>query len=119
MKTFIVLIVCMGVLPGAASVCYAQWPLGKDLAQGLAKPTEPGPTITVTGRFQMLTSPNAKGQTFMLDTDTGKVWILKKDHATGEFSLQRIPVDEVDTRKSGTRSDESGTGEQKKPSSAK
>lgn len=117
MKAFIVLIICMGVVAGAASVCCAQWPLGKDLAQGL-KAAEPGPTITVTGRFQMLTSPNAKGQTFMLDTDTGRVWVLKKDHTTGDLSLQRIPVDEIDGKKSGATSGESKTGEQKKPSAA-
>ena len=119
MKAFIVLIVCAGLLFGAGQVCHAQWPIGKDLAQGLGKAVEPGPTITVTGRFQMLTSPSAKGQTFMLDTDTGRVWILKKDHTTGEFSLQRIPVDEVDARKPGASSGESRTGEQKKPPSEK
>ncbi|MBI5569804.1 MAG: hypothetical protein HY914_07665 [Desulfomonile tiedjei] len=119
MKAFIVLIVCAGLLFGAAQICHAQWPIGKDLAQGLGKPVEPGPTITFTGRFQMLTSPNVKGQTFMLDTDTGRVWILKKDHTTGDFSLQRIPVDEVDAQKSGVPPGASRTGEQKKPSSEK
>jgi hypothetical protein len=84
-----------------AAVCpsYGQWPLGKEALQD-SKSGDPGPNVTVTGRFQIFVSPQAKGYTFMLDTDTGKVWIMKKDHASGEFSFQRIPVDQVDGKDS-------------------
>lgn len=73
----------------------AQWPLGRDAIQ-LTKP-EPAPTVTVNGRFQIFTSPHEKGDTFMLDTDTGKVWLLNKDKTSGEYSFKRIPVAEVDS----------------------
>jgi hypothetical protein len=81
---------------GTAMAADAQWPLGKELGQNVLKPAEPSGGITVTGRFQMFCSPNVKGHTFMLDTDTGRVWILKKDNLSGDFSLQRVPVDQVD-----------------------
>jgi len=64
----------------------------------LTKP-EPGPTVTVSGRFQIFTSPHEKGDTFMLDTDTGRVWLLKKDKTSGEYSFKRIPVEDVDSAK--------------------
>jgi hypothetical protein len=32
----------------------------------------------------------------MLDTDTGRVWIFKKDHSSGDFSLKRVPVQGVE-----------------------
>lgn len=75
---------------------WGQWPLGKDPGEQKFKPTEPGGTITVTGRFQMFTSPHIKGHTFMLDTETGRLWIMKKDNTTGVFSLQRIPVEQAE-----------------------
>jgi hypothetical protein len=76
---------------------YAQWPLGREGLQE-SKSSEGVPSVTGTGRFQIFVSPQAKGYTFMLDTDTGRVWIMKKDHSSGEFSLQRVPVDQVDTK---------------------
>jgi hypothetical protein len=95
----------------------AQWPLGKDLSVQQGKSTEASPYVTTTGRFQIFVSPQARDFTFMLDTDTGKVWIMKKDSTTGDFSLQRVPVAEVDaqpTGKSETKqtknSDKSSTG---------
>ena len=119
MKAAILSLVFMGFLFGATPDCHAQWPLGKDLAQGLSKSLETGPTITFTGRFQMLTSPNVKGQTFMLDTETGRVWILKKDYSSGDFSLQRIPVEEVDAQRPGAPSGRAKTGEPQKPAADK
>jgi hypothetical protein len=53
--------------------------------------------VTVSGRFQIFTSPHEKGDTFMLDTDTGRVWLLKKDKTSGEYSFKRIRVEEVDS----------------------
>jgi hypothetical protein len=73
----------------------AQWPLGKDLTQ-IPDKSAAGPNITATGRFQIFVSPHLKGYTFMIDTDTGKIWIILKDHASGNFSLKRVPVEEVD-----------------------
>ena len=85
----------------------AQWPLGGDM---MKKPgIEPSPTVTVSGRFQIFTSPHEKGDTFMLDTDTGKVWILKKDSTSGTYLLKRIRVEEVDPATADQ------PGEQKKP----
>lgn len=83
----------------SVSPSHSQWPLGKEALQDL-KSSDASPNVTVTGRFQIFVSPQAKGYTFMLDTDTGKVWIMKKDHASGEYSLQRIPVDQVDAKDS-------------------
>jgi hypothetical protein len=85
----------------AAVVCNGQWPLGREALPGIKQ--EPGPTITVSGRFQIFTSPNVKGETFMLDTDSGRIWILKKDGTTGLFSMERVAVQEVD----GARKDDS------------
>ncbi|MBM4329075.1 MAG: hypothetical protein FJ118_18160 [Deltaproteobacteria bacterium] len=88
----IFLMLCLFSLSGVAA---AQWPLGRDITTTLkAEPT--GVHVTATGRFQIFVSPNIKEQTFMLDTDTGRVWILRKDHASGDFFLRRVPVDEVD-----------------------
>lgn len=86
----------------------AQWPLGKDLAVPEPR-SESGPNVTGTGRYQIFVSPQAKGYTFMLDTETGRVWIMKKDHTSGEFSLQRVPVEQIDP----------GKGQAEKPEKAK
>jgi hypothetical protein len=84
-----------------ASSAQAQWPLGKEFATQEAKSTESSPYVTTTGRYQIFVSPQAKGYSFMLDTDTGRVWIMKKDSTSGDFSLQRIPVEQVDTQPTG------------------
>lgn len=63
----------------------------------MQKEMQPSPNLTTSGRFQVFTSPNIKGHTFMLDTDTGKVWVMKKDSTSGEFSLHRIVVEQVDS----------------------
>jgi hypothetical protein len=82
------------------SHAHAQWPLGEGLSK-MQKELQPSPNLTTSGRFQVFTSPNIKGHTFMLDTDTGRVWTMKKDSTSGEFSLQRISVEQVD----GTKAD--------------
>jgi hypothetical protein len=105
---FITIVVTSLITVGAAD---AQWPLGRDTQQGL-KLGEPGATITVTGRYQIFVSPNIKGHTFMLDTETGKVWIMKKDSMSGDFSLQRIQVQQIDHPQTGKGiQDKSKTGE--------
>ncbi len=92
-------------LTGAAE---AQWPLN---AQNLPKPTEAGVSTTATGRFQVFVSPRIKTATFMIDTDTGRIWIFKKDHSTGDFSLKRVPVENVDTDGKGrAKPDETARG---------
>ncbi|MFZ5866956.1 MAG: hypothetical protein ACOYXY_13820 [Thermodesulfobacteriota bacterium] len=93
---------------GLSGVAAAQWPLGRDITTSLK--AEPSSTVvTATGRFQIFVSPNIKDQTFMLDTDSGRVWILRKDHASGDFFLRRVPVDEVD----GARQDKPAAGKEK------
>jgi hypothetical protein len=77
-----------------APCVFAQWPLGREMMP--AAKIEPGPTVTVNGRFQIFTSPNEKDDTFMLDTDTGRVWLLKKDKTSGDYVFKRIRVEEVD-----------------------
>jgi hypothetical protein len=78
------------------SVCYGQWPLARE---GLElKSSESGQNLTSGGRFQVFTSPQAKGSTFMIDSETGKIWIMIKDPSSGEFSLQRIPVADIDLK---------------------
>lgn len=84
------------VLLFATAGAEAQWPLGREVPPLAAKAEDHGTQVTGTGRFQIFVSPQAKGYTFMLDTDTGKIWILKKDHTSGDFSMQRIPVEQVD-----------------------
>jgi hypothetical protein len=93
-------------------LAHAQWPLGRDVAPQMPKLGEHGDTITLTGRYQVFVSPNVKGHTFMIDTDSGRVWIMKKDSTTGDFSFQRIPVDQIDSLKAGTSvQDKSKPGE--------
>jgi hypothetical protein len=112
MIRFIAIVITSLVTVGAAE---AQWPLGRDTQQGL-KLGEPGATITVTGRYQIFVSPNVKGHTFMLDTETGKVWIMKKDSMSGDFSFQRIPVQQIDSPHTGTAAQgKSKTGEKEPP----
>ncbi len=74
---------------------YGQWPLGKDLSAGTVKSGESSGYLIGSGRFQVFVSPNVKGHTFMLDTETGRIWIFKKDSTSGDLSLQRIPVDQL------------------------
>jgi hypothetical protein len=97
MKGLVWIAAIMMLSLGTIDIAQAQWPLGRQLSQA-AKVAEPGPHVTATGRFQVFISPHVKDQTFMIDTDTGKVWILKKDHTTGDFSLKRVPVEEVDQK---------------------
>jgi hypothetical protein len=100
-------------LTGAAE---AQWPLN---TQNLPKPKEPGLSATATGRFQIFVSPRIKTATFMIDTDTGRIWIFKKDHSTGDFSLKQVPVENVDADGKG-RTKAGQTGEDgKTPSGGK
>lgn len=89
------LIVLLLAFAGLAGFAQAQWPLGKELTGQETK--ESFPNVTGTGRFQIFVSPQAKGYTFMLDTDTGRVWIMKKDHTSGEFSLHRVQVEQIDS----------------------
>ncbi len=91
-----ILIVILLAFAGLASFAEAQWPLGKELT-GQETKGESFPNVTGTGRFQIFVSPQAKGNTFMLDTETGRVWIMKKDHTSGEFSLHRVQVEQIDS----------------------
>ncbi|MGC8603396.1 MAG: hypothetical protein ACP5VS_06900 [Desulfomonilaceae bacterium] len=84
-------------------MAFAQWPLGKDLSPVTVKSGESSGYLTGSGRFQVFVSPNIKGHTFMLDTETGKLWIFKKDNTSGDISLQNIPVENLnDSQSHGT-----------------
>ncbi len=98
-------------LAGAAlCTVNAQWPLGRELND--AKPAESvGQHLTGGGRFQLFVTPQAKTSTFMVDTESGRLWIMKKDSSSGEYSLHRIVVEGVDTKHTGNET--SGTTEQK------
>ena len=90
------------LIMSTAVYAQAQWPLGREMPQVATKSEEQrGPSVTATGRFQVFVSPQAKGYTFMLDTDTGRVWVMKKDSTSGDFSMQRIPVEQVDGGQAG------------------
>ena len=111
MNGIMTLILVAAVSAGMVATAQAQWPLGKELSVQEGKSTEGGPHVTATGRYQIFVSPQAKGHTFMLDTDTGRVWIMKKDSTSGDFSMQRVFVDQVDaqtTGKSETKQTKSG-----------
>ncbi len=78
----------------------AQWPLMRDGQE--SKSTDSGGALTSAGRFQVFTTPQAKNSTFMLDTESGKVWIMRKDPSSGDYSLHRIPVDDIDQKSKST-----------------
>jgi hypothetical protein len=117
MKTAISLFVLVGLCLGTALSAEGQWPLGKELAQTAVKAGESSSSITVTGRYQVFVSPNAKGHTFMIDTDTGRLWIMKKDAVSGNFSMHRIPVEEGEARAAETSSNNPAKGNVTKPES--
>jgi hypothetical protein len=103
--------------PALAISAEAQWPLGRE-APNIAKPSESAVAVTGCGRFQVFVSPHVKGHTFMLDTDTGRVWSMKKDATTGDFSFQRIPVDDLDGPKT-TAEPEKAKGQKRQPTEQK
>ena len=95
--------------PALAVSAEAQWPLGRE-TPGVVPPSEASISATRCGRFQVFVSPHVKGHTFMLDTDTGRVWIMKKDATSGEYSFQRIPVDDLERQKSPPEPDKTKGG---------
>jgi hypothetical protein len=108
------LVVAVLLAIGLSGAADAQWPLN---ARNVPKAKEPGLSATAAGRFQVFVSPRIKSATFMIDTDTGKIWIFKKDHSTGDFSLKRVPVENVDKDgKSGTKTDKTGDHGKTSPS---
>ncbi|MGD9817801.1 MAG: hypothetical protein AB7V04_03780 [Desulfomonilaceae bacterium] len=100
------LLAMLGIL---ISECQAQWPLGKELPQQSLKSAESGIAVSGSGRHQIFVSPNIKGHTFMIDTDTGNIWMFKKDSTSGDYSLQRVPV-EKDGKQSGESARKGGSG---------
>lgn len=118
MKGLVWIAAVLALSLGAIGVARAQWPLGRQLPQ-IPQPSESGPHVTATGRFQIFVSPHLKEQTFMIDTETGKVWIIKKDHSTGDFSLKRVPVAEVDGKAKGDSPAQKDKKASEPPSGAK
>ena len=110
----VVAIVCFLVL-GWQYGLQAQLPFGVDRSKKTEEPS--APNVTMTGRFQIFVSPHIKSATFMLDTDTGRVWIVKKDHKSGNYLLKRVSVEEVDKTIGTAKSDEApGSGSEVKDS---
>jgi hypothetical protein len=77
------------VFQAMSGLAIAQMPFG----------AAPGPTevslgkgVPTTGRFQVFVSPNIEGKTFMIDSDTGRIWLVKKNHATGDLFLEMLKV---------------------------
>ncbi len=119
MKPTMLVCVILALCLGTAITAESQWPLGKELSQAAPKGGDSSSSITLTGRYQMFVSPNVKGHTFMIDTETGRLWIMKKDPASGDFSLKRIPVEQVDKSDEGTSSKEPAKSEKTKPTGQK
>lgn len=115
MKTAINFFVIATLFMTVPLCAQAQWPLGKEIGQNMPKLAESSSGITMTGRYQMFVSPNTKGHTFMIDTETGRLWIMKKDVVSGDFSMQRIPVQEVDQSKPDTATKDSSKKSKAKP----
>jgi hypothetical protein len=99
----VVAVACVLVL-GWQYDLQAQLPFGLDKSKKAEESSVPN--VTMTGRFQIFVSPNIKGATFMLDTDTGRVWIVKKDHKSGNHYLKRVSVEEVDKTAGSAKSDQ-------------
>lgn len=118
MKAIVRMTAVIFLLVGLIGTVHAQWPLGGQMP-GLKKDAERFPYVTTTGRYQIFVSPHAKKHTFMLDTETGRVWIMKKDHASGDFSWKRVPVDEVDDKEKGKKTSGDSTSGGKKSSADK
>jgi hypothetical protein len=92
MKNLILtLVLACAALPGPS---YAQWLPGAPELPGKGGDLK---YLTGAGRFQVFVSPQAKESTFMLDTETGRLWIMKKDHSSGDFSMQKVPVPDLDS----------------------
>ncbi len=113
MRTIALAVLTLFSVLGPAAYGTAQWPLGAD-APKKQSPSESGHYLTGSGRFQVFISPHIKGHTFMLDTDTGRVWTMDKDSTSGNFSLKRVTVEEVDKpEKAGRGSDKTEASSQK------
>lgn len=91
MKTVMLTVVFVALL-GVAQPVSAQWPLGDRMTPKLEK-SPPQMAVSGTGRFQVFVSPHMKDRTFMIDTDTGRIWIFQKDHTSGDYKLKRVPVE--------------------------
>jgi len=115
MKRVTISILILTACGAFGNQAYAQWPLGPDITKQ-ARSAEQGTTVTATGRFQIFVSPNMKGHTFMLDTDTGRVWVVNKDSLSGNFSLQRVHVEQVDEEKK-SKQEKATSGETEKKAS--
>jgi hypothetical protein len=80
-----------------AAGAHAQWPPGAPEQKREKK--EKKVRAMNTGRFQVFVSPNVKGKTFMLDTETGAMWIIKKDHSTGDYDWMKMFVEGISEAK--------------------
>jgi len=99
-RLFFAMLICCCLIMFLDLAAFAQWPLGKDISPGSVKSGDPSGYLTGSGRFQIFVSPNIKGHTFMIDTESGRIWIFKKDNASGDISLQRTPVDQLNDMES-------------------
>jgi hypothetical protein len=66
---------------------------------GQATPKLPPVATTVSGRYQIVINPNIRADTFLLDTQSGKVWIpVVCSNCNGEPS-RWMYMDRVDNEK--------------------
>ncbi len=110
MKAVVIVSLITMTCLGMAGSALAEWPFGTEQPKKVEKP-QPWPAVTMSGRFQIFISPHLKGYTFMIDTDTGRVWEMKKDPSTGNFHLSRVLVEEVDKGKSEKSPREKGAAD--------
>jgi hypothetical protein len=91
----------MNILKGVLGFCAATI-LGAVIAatvMGQATPKLPPVTTAVTGRYQIVINPNVRADTFLLDTQTGKVWTpIVCSNCKGEPS-RWMYTDRVDNEK--------------------
>jgi hypothetical protein len=104
-KIWFNIVLCLGACFIFSHGAMAQMPFG----------AAPGPTelslgkgVPTTGRFQVFVSPNIEGKTFMIDSDTGRIWMVKKNHATGDLYLDMLSVRGIhENEKGADKADES------------
>lgn len=93
-----------GLYPLVFIVQLVLWPAASMAQMPFSAPSGPseinlGKGVPTTGRFQVFVSPNIDGKTFMIDSDTGKIWMVKKDHSTGALYLEKLAVEDINEKK--------------------
>ncbi len=91
------------------------WPLLLAIA-GLGCAPAFGATRNPPGRFEIVIDPHVRADTFLLDTQTGKIWrLVKYDDLPGKPVVWRF-MDRVDDLPQALRWDAAHSGRQPPPS---